>query len=62
MAMRFHANVCSLALGKKTIGLVNYLQIENLYSSIGIDDYVDVRKADFPQKIGPHDRNKESLL
>ena len=51
VGMRFHANVCSLALNKNTIGLVNYLQIENLYKSIGSEDFIDVRKKDFPHLL-----------
>jgi hypothetical protein len=34
ITMRFHACVMSLSQGRKTIGLVNYLQIENLFKEI----------------------------
>lgn len=51
IAMRFHANVCSLANGCKTIGLVNYIQIENLYREIDLDKYIDVRKIGFGSRL-----------
>ena len=36
VANRFHSNLCSIALGKPTIGIVNYPQIENFYKEIGL--------------------------
>jgi polysaccharide pyruvyl transferase WcaK-like protein len=35
LGMRFHANVCALALGIPTIGLVNYPQVQFLYEELG---------------------------
>jgi len=47
LGMRFHANVCSMALGTPVVGLVNYLQIERLYQEMSMTDYmVHVNKAD----------------
>lgn len=39
VANRFHSNLCSIALGKPTIGIVNYPQIENFYKEIGLIRY-----------------------
>ena len=39
VANRFHSNLCSIALGKPTIGIVNYPQIENFYKEIGLSHY-----------------------
>nr|WP_136249820.1 polysaccharide pyruvyl transferase family protein [Ningiella ruwaisensis] len=38
IGMRFHANVCSLSMAKKCIGLVALDRIEYLYESLGIND------------------------
>ncbi len=38
MGMRFHANVCPMALGTNTIGLNCYPQIENLYRGLNLGD------------------------
>ena len=35
LANRFHANVCPIGIGKKTIALANYVKIFDLYESIG---------------------------
>jgi polysaccharide pyruvyl transferase WcaK-like protein len=51
IATRFHANVCSLAAGQATIGLVNYRQIKDLYSEIKSDNYVDIRKVGFSNHL-----------
>jgi len=40
VANRFHSNLCSIALGKPTIGIVNYPQIENFYKEIGLSHYI----------------------
>lgn len=47
LANRFHANVCSIGLNKKTIGLINYRQIKDLYKELKSDNYVDISKKDF---------------
>ena len=39
VANRFHSNLCSIALGKPTIGIINYPQIENFYKEIGLSHY-----------------------
>lgn len=40
IAMRFHANLCSLSLGTATVGLVSYIQIKKLYEELGLTDYL----------------------
>lgn len=48
LGMRFHANVCSMALGRQVLGLNCYRQIENLYVEIGqTDRLVDVSRLGF---------------
>ena len=47
LANRFHANACSIGLETPTIGLVNYRQIEGLYSEISSDNFVDIRLDNF---------------
>ena len=37
LANRFHSNLCSIALGIPTIGIVNYPQIKNFYKEIGLE-------------------------
>lgn len=52
LGMRFHANVCAMAMKTPCIGLVNYRQISELYKEIGQDKYaVHVNKAGFDKKI-----------
>jgi polysaccharide pyruvyl transferase WcaK-like protein len=52
LGMRFHANVCSMALGTPVVGLVNYLQIERLYQEMSMTDYmVHVNKADCHMRL-----------
>lgn len=38
LGMRFHANVCPMALGRNVLGLTSYPQIENLYRELGQTD------------------------
>ncbi|MEM8686371.1 MAG: polysaccharide pyruvyl transferase family protein [Pseudomonadota bacterium] len=38
LGMRFHANVCPMALGTPVLGLSCYPQIENLYRGLGLAD------------------------
>lgn len=48
LAMRFHANLCSIGLGVQTIGLANYRQIEQLYNELDLlDSYVGVNRLGF---------------
>lgn len=48
MGMRFHANVCPMALGRSVIALNCYPQIENLYRGLGLTDrLVDVSQPGF---------------
>lgn len=63
LGMRFHSNVCSYALKKNVIGLVNYIQISNLYKDINSHEYVEVNKEGFAEvlrdKILEHLNGKE---
>lgn len=52
LGSRFHANVCSYGLGTPVIGLVNYIQIENLYKDIGSDSYINISEKKFSSKLG----------
>ena len=47
LANRFHANVCSIGMGKPTIGLVNYRQILELYNELSNDNYIIISEKDF---------------
>ena len=48
MGMRFHANVCSMALGRGVLGLNCYPQIENLYRGLDLtDNLLNVGQAGF---------------
>lgn len=40
LANRFHSNLASIGLGKRTIGLFNYPQIKNLYKELCLDNYL----------------------
>lgn len=51
LANRFHANVCSIGMGKHTIGLANYRQIKELYNELNSDLIVNISCQDFEQKI-----------
>jgi len=63
LGMRFHSNVCSYALKKNIIGLINYIQISNLYNDIKSFEYVEVNKEGFAEvlkdKIREHLNGKE---
>lgn len=65
LGMRFHSNVCSYALKKNVIGLVNYVQISNLYKDINSNEYVEVNKEgfteEFKDKIRNHLNERESF-
>lgn len=48
IAMRFHANVCPIGFGVRTIGLATYPQIENVFEEIDLPEYVlDVSNPGF---------------
>ncbi|MFJ7732318.1 polysaccharide pyruvyl transferase family protein [Lysinibacillus sp. NPDC097231] len=51
IGMRFHSNVVGYALKKNVIGLVNYIQIKNLYKSIESEQFIDVRKVGFSKEL-----------
>ncbi len=49
---RFHSNVCSIAQGVPTIGLVNYSQIKLLYDEIGMPERtIDISNSDFHEDL-----------
>ncbi len=48
MGMRFHANVCAMALGRSVLGLNCYPQIENLYQGLNLTgNLLNVGQAGF---------------
>ncbi len=51
LGMRFHSNVCSYALRKNVIGLLNYVQIKNLYRTIDSKEFVEVNKENFHNEL-----------
>ncbi|GAB1258112.1 hypothetical protein NBRC116494_26140 [Aurantivibrio plasticivorans] len=52
LAMRFHASVVAMALGTPVIGLHCYPQIQLLYRSLGLEEYlVSVQKPSFSSKL-----------
>lgn len=52
MAMRFHANVCPIGMGRQTLGLVCYRQIEKLYEELGQPDRgIDVSRPGFAETL-----------
>lgn len=57
---RFHSNVCAIAAGVPTVGLVNYPQISLLFSDLKLDDrVVDIRKPGFSSIM--HSLGRQSL-
>jgi polysaccharide pyruvyl transferase WcaK-like protein len=48
---RLHANVCSIAMGKKTIGLAALDRVEYLYKSLGINNRSVKLSSGFSEKI-----------
>lgn len=51
LANRFHANICSMGVNTPTIGLVNFLQIKELYSELKSDNFVDISIKEFDVKL-----------
>lgn len=52
LAMRFHANVCAMALGCETLGLCNYPQIHNLYDELEQNERcIDLASSGFGKKL-----------
>jgi polysaccharide pyruvyl transferase WcaK-like protein len=50
---RFHANVCAIGLLVPSIGIINYPQIEKLYSELEMmDRAVVINKDHFEEKLG----------
>jgi len=48
---RFHANVCSIAMGKKAIGLVALDRVEYLYRSLGASDRAVLLQHGFSKNV-----------
>lgn len=52
LGMRFHANVCALGLKTPCIPLINYRQIDELYTELELDNLkVHVNKKGFSEKL-----------
>jgi len=52
LAMRFHANVCPLGMGRQTLGLTGYPQISALYAELGQPDRaIDVASPGFAPRL-----------
>lgn len=51
IATRFHANVCSLVMNKKTIGLVVLDRVEYLFRSLGLQENVVLLEDDFSKNV-----------
>lgn len=52
LAMRFHANVCPIGMGRQTIGLSCYPQIENLYKELNQPERaIDVSQPGFAEPL-----------
>lgn len=51
IGMRYHSNVCSLALNKNPIGLAALDRIYHMYDSLGMVDRVVFLKAGFEEKL-----------
>ena len=66
LGMRFHSNVCAIALKRNVIGLSNYLQIENLYKNLRSKEYVAVNQFGFQNvlksKIIDHLKNEDIYI
>ncbi len=52
LGSRFHSNVCSISLGIQSLGLMNYIQIKNLYKGLNQEEnLVDVRVPGFSETL-----------
>jgi polysaccharide pyruvyl transferase WcaK-like protein len=52
LANRFHANVIPISMGVPTLGLANYIQIENLYKDLGLtENLVDISHEGFQTNL-----------
>lgn len=50
--MRFHANVCAIALGKPTYGILSYIKHNQLYDEISMPHRkVDINEVNFKTKL-----------
>ena len=65
LAMRFHANLCSISFGTPTIGLISYRQINDLYEELELNNFsVDITKKHTKDNILKlmHDINKNTSI
>lgn len=61
LGMRFHTNVCSIGMGKVTIGLASYPKILDLYEEVGLlDRVVKINEIGFDEIL--FDKIKESFI
>ena len=52
LGMRFHANVCPIGMGVPARGLLNYPQVEHLYTELDMADrLIDVRDPNFGDSL-----------
>ncbi|MCT7484582.1 polysaccharide pyruvyl transferase family protein [Aliarcobacter cryaerophilus] len=51
IATRFHANICSLVMDKKTIGLVVLDRIEYLHKSLGLEQSTVIIQDNFSKRV-----------
>lgn len=51
IGMRFHANVCAIGLGKKTIGISSYKKIEDLYRDLKNASQIDINDKNFTERL-----------
>lgn len=61
LSMRFHANVCSLAQGTKTIGINTYPQIQYLYEGLGLQDWLATTPEQIKELIHKKGHQKYTL-
>lgn len=51
IGMRFHANVCSIAMEKKSVGLAALDRVDYLYKNMGIEDSLILLNEPFCEKL-----------
>ena len=61
IATRFHSNVCSLALGKYTIGLVALERINYLYKSLKLNQNAVKLKKNFSENVILRIKNRKAI-
>lgn len=51
LAMRFHSNVCSFALGTPSVGLVTHDQLDEIYKGLKSDSFVYLSDRNLEEKL-----------